>query len=124
MTSCIRFAVAGCLMFLAVGAGAFGSHGLRNLVAPDRVEAWETAVLYHLVHGLALLVVALLHAWRPSKPLAWAWGFMLLGVCLFSGSIYTIVLTGARWLGPVTPLGGVTLMLSWLLLAWAGTRRG
>lgn len=122
MTQNSRIALGGIVLFLAVGAGAFGSHGLRGMVPPQLIEIWKTAVLYHLFHGLGLLVVAGLHQLQPSRILAQAWLTMLAGMLLFSGSLYLIVLTGSRWLGPITPLGGLTMMASWLLVSWAGLK--
>lgn len=122
MTLGNRVGWCGIVLFIAVGAGAFGSHGLRGLVSPELIEVWKTAVLYQLIHGLALLLIAILLELRPAQLLAKAWLTMLLGVGLFSGSLYLIVLTGNRWLGPVTPIGGLILLLSWLMVAWGGFR--
>ena len=109
-------------MFLAVALGAFGAHGLRNRgVGPEMIEIWRTAVLYHLVHGLGLLGVALAGVAR----IAWAkvvTGLFLAGIALFSGSLYLLVLTGERWLGAVTPLGGVAFLAGWAALT-ASARR-
>lgn len=118
-----RVAIASLTLFLAVGAGAFGSHGLHDIVDPQLIEVWKTAVLYQLVHGLGLLLIAILHEVRPLPGISRAWLLMLAGMLMFSGSLYCLVLTGARWLGPVTPLGGLILMLSWLLLAWASVKQ-
>lgn len=122
MTLGNRVGWCGIVLFIAVGAGAFGSHGLRGLVSPELIEVWKTAVLYQLIHGLALLLIAILLELRSAQLLAKAWLTMLLGVGLFSGSLYLIVLTGNRWLGPVTPIGGLILLLSWLMVAWGGFR--
>ena len=117
-----QFAFSALLMLLAVAAGAFGAHGLRPLLEPRMLEVWETAVLYHLIHAIALLVIAALQMQKPGRGFGLAWSVMLGGLLLFSGSLSTIVLPGWRAIGPVTPLGGLTLMLSWLLVAWAGYR--
>jgi uncharacterized membrane protein YgdD (TMEM256/DUF423 family) len=95
-----------------VAAGAFGAHGLRGSLAPDRLEIFETAVRYQLVHALALLAVEVLGAPRAG------WAF-LAGTLVFSGSLYLLVLTGQRWFGAVTPIGGVLLLVGWALLALA-----
>lgn len=117
----LRIALAGLALALAVAAGAFGAHALRAVVDPRQIEVWQTAVLYHLVHGLALLVLAALIELRPSlRSLRLAWATIGTGLLLFSGSLYLIVLTGARWLGPITPLGGVAMIAGWLLLAGIG----
>jgi len=105
----------------AVMAGAFGAHGLRNLVSERSLEVFQTAVTYQMYHSIALVLVALLSGFRLSRRLlGWAGGFFLAGILLFSGSLYTLVLTDIRWVGPVTPLGGVCFMIGWALLLTAG----
>jgi uncharacterized membrane protein YgdD (TMEM256/DUF423 family) len=116
------FATGAVLAAVGVGLGAFGAHGLRERVAPDLLPVWETAVRYHLVHALGLFAVA----WATDRwPGPWAsmagWLF-LAGTGLFAGSLYLLVLTGQRWLGAVTPLGGVAFIAGWLALAWAALR--
>lgn len=111
--------VAGLLGALGVGLGAFGAHGLReDLLARGTANAWETAVRYHQLHAAALLALAV---WlrrpgdrRPSTR--WAALSWLVGVIVFSGSLYWLALGGPRWLGPITPFGGLALMAGWLLL--------
>ncbi len=110
------------ILALGVAAGAFGAHGLRRLVAPELLESWRTAAHYQLVHGAGLLLLAALWPRLAPGPAGWAGLLMLLGVVLFSGSLYALVLTGVRALGAVTPLGGLLMILSWLLLAWAAWR--
>jgi uncharacterized membrane protein YgdD (TMEM256/DUF423 family) len=107
--------VAGVVGAAGVALGAFGAHGLRDAVAdPHLLEVWDTGSRYHLLHALALCAVAA----HPRSP-RWAGGLFLLGILLFSGSLYTMTLTGARWLGAVTPLGGVSLIAGWLALGAA-----
>lgn len=106
---------------LAVVLGAWGAHGLEeSLAAAGRIQVWETAVFYHFIHVLALLVLAL----ASRQPWFWLvalfWGA---GILLFSGSLYYLSLGGPSWLGPVTPLGGLFLILGWLLLAASAFRR-
>jgi uncharacterized membrane protein YgdD (TMEM256/DUF423 family) len=107
--------------FLAVALGAFGAHGLRSklLQAEDgarRIEVWNTAAQYHLLHALALGLVAVLVARAPG-PISTGAGYaFLLGILLFSGSLYALTLTGVRALGAVTPLGGLCFLIGW---AWA-----
>ena len=104
---------------MGVAFGAFGAHGLRSRVAPDLLAVFETGVRYHLIHALALVGVGFA-AMRWSGPWLSAAGWLFLaGVIVFSGSLYVLVLTGARWLGAVTPLGGVSFILGWLALAVA-----
>jgi uncharacterized membrane protein YgdD (TMEM256/DUF423 family) len=107
--------LAGVAGALGVGLGAFGAHGLKNVVSdPSLLDTWETAARYHLVHALALGLVAA----HPGQPRV-AGGLFLLGMLLFSGSLYTLVLTEQRWLGAITPLGGLALIAGWLVLAFA-----
>lgn len=97
--------------------GAFGAHALKeHLLAVNRLEAWETATLYHLLHAVALLGLgAVSHSGRLPllKAVCWCW---VLGVVLFSGSIYGLALTGLKVLGPITPIGGLFLITGWALL--------
>lgn len=97
--------------------GAFGAHGLRGLVDPDRLEVWETAVRYHVIHSLALLAVGLAASRRPGRATTAAGAFFVVGIALFSGSLYLLVLTGKGWLGAVTPFGGVLFLAGWVALA-------
>jgi len=114
----------GVLALLAVMAGAFGAHGLRGLVSERGLEVFQTAVTYQMYHSIALVLVAILAALGLSrKLLGWAAGFYLAGILLFSGSLYLLVLTEIRWIGPVTPLGGVCFMVGWALLIAAGINR-
>lgn len=118
--------VAGALFaLLAVMAGAFGAHGLRNLVSERGLEVFQTAVTYQMYHALALLLVAALSAVAllPQSLLAFASGFFVAGILLFSGSLYVLALTDVHWLGPVTPVGGACFMVGWILLVIAGLRR-
>jgi uncharacterized membrane protein YgdD (TMEM256/DUF423 family) len=108
---------------LAVMLGAFGAHALRAKLGPDLLAIWNTAVQYHLWHALALLAIGLAAVHLPeSGPLRWAGWLMLLGIALFSGSLYALALSGVRALGAVTPFGGVAFILGWLALAWAVVR--
>ncbi len=110
--------IAGALFGAAgVVLGAWGAHGLAAFLGTNDTGAWDTAVLYQLVHALALLCIGILiqrHANLPLKVSAWA---LMTGIVLFSGSIYLLVLGAPRWLGPVTPLGGVAFIAGWLSLA-------
>jgi uncharacterized membrane protein YgdD (TMEM256/DUF423 family) len=105
--------------FLAVALGAFAAHGLRNFVSPDLINTFQTGVQYHMYHALALLGagVLLLHFPRQTMLQASAWLF-LAGIVIFSGSLYILALSGIRWLGAITPIGGVLFLAGWVLLAW------
>lgn len=117
------FALIGALLgFLGVGAGAFGAHALRARLAPADLEIFETAARYQMYHALALIAAAwVVERWPGSAATASGWLF-LTGTLVFSGSLYVLVLTGTRWLGAVTPLGGGALLAGWLALAWAVAR--
>lgn len=113
--------------FLAVAFGAFGAHGLRRRLATladgaERLDWWRTAASYHLAHALALGLVAVLIARSASTALSIAGFAFLVGIALFSGSLYAMVLTGARALGAVTPIGGLAFLVGWGALAWAAIR--
>ncbi|WP_417567416.1 DUF423 domain-containing protein [Marinobacter sp.] len=105
-------------------AGAFGAHGLRSLVSERGLEVFQTAVTYQMYHSIALVLVAVLSVLGLSrKLLGWAAGFYLAGILFFSGSLYLLALTEIRWIGPITPLGGVCFMVGWALLIAAGISR-
>lgn len=115
-----RLWVAGCVMaFLAVAFGAFGAHGLRGRVPEDLMAVFETGVRYHMYHALALLISARIAAISTGMAARVAGSSFLAGILLFSGSLYLLALTGARWLGAVTPLGGVAFLFGWGALALA-----
>ncbi|MGB1478298.1 MAG: DUF423 domain-containing protein [Marinobacter salsuginis] len=112
------------MALLAVMAGAFGAHGLRGLVSDRGLEVFQTAVTYQMYHSIALVLLALLSGQGlPRKWLGWSAGFFLVGILLFSGSLYLLVLTDIRWIGPITPLGGMSFMVGWALLITSGLRR-
>jgi len=108
-------AAAALLGAVAVVAGAFGAHGLAERVEPRQLEAWRTASQYALLHAIALLALALFGT-ASGRSVRWPASLWLAGVILFSGSIFALVLGGPRWLGPVTPLGGLCLIAGWLAL--------
>ena len=97
-----------------VGLGAFGAHGLQDLlVSHGRLDTWETAVFYHLVHTVVLLVLCLVNGWRPV-----AWNLLAFGILVFSGSLYVLCLTQITWLGAITPIGGLAMIAGWLALCF------
>jgi uncharacterized membrane protein YgdD (TMEM256/DUF423 family) len=102
---------------IAVAAGAFGAHALKDRLEPSALNGFEVAVRYQMYHALAMLAVAWVGSTRPSRRASAAGWAMLIGTVLFCGSLYGLTLGGWRWLGPVTPLGGVSFMVGWLLLA-------
>lgn len=103
---------------LAVVAGAFGTHGLKSKITPEDIAVFETAVKYQMYHALALLIIGLMGFNFSPIVIKWPAILMSVGVLIFSGSLYAIVLGGIRWMGAVTPLGGILLIVSWLLLAY------
>lgn len=109
---------------IGVGLGAFGAHGLRTRVEPQMLAVFETGVRYQLYHAFAMIAVAWVLSRGPA-PFASAagWAF-LVGTFLFSGSLYLLVLTGTRWLGAITPFGGISFILGWCLLAYQALRSG
>jgi uncharacterized membrane protein YgdD (TMEM256/DUF423 family) len=123
MTARLILTLGAVAAFLGVALGAFGAHALRARLTEQLLNTWETAVQYHLVHALALLAVGLLllHT-GPSSLLRWSAGLMLAGMVLFSGSLYLLCLSGVRWLGAITPLGGTALLIAWILFAVAAWR--
>jgi uncharacterized membrane protein YgdD (TMEM256/DUF423 family) len=116
--SILLLRIAAALCFLAVVLGAFGAHALRStLELRGSLQTWQTAVLYHFIHAIALLLLALYGASNRGP-----WWLLFAGVVLFSGSLYVIALTNLRWLGPVTPLGGLCFLAGWLWLIIAPLR--
>lgn len=108
------------LMLAGVALGAFGAHGLKQTLSPESKQIYNTAVLYHLVHGLGLLAVGWLASIKPAEPLVRyaGWSFVI-GIALFSGSLYLLSITGIKKLGMITPLGGLAFLIGWFLLALA-----
>lgn len=105
---------------LVVVLGAFGAHALKARLPVDMMEVYHTGIQYHLFHGLGLLAVGLAAAWMPdSVSLKWSGWMMLAGIVLFSGSLYLLSLTGQRWLGAVTPFGGVAFIAAWVMFCIA-----
>ena len=123
MTPRFALTVAATLLFAGVAAGAFGAHALKARLTADELGIWQTAVQYHMWHGLGLLAAGLLLLHKPgSVPLAVAGWLFVAGIALFSGSLYALALTGVRGLGAVTPIGGVAFLGAWGAVAWAAWR--
>ena len=119
MTSRLALVLGALLAFAAVTLGAFGAHALRTRLTPDMTAVWQTAVLYHGWHALALLAVGLVLMHRPDAgAVALAGWLFVAGVLLFSGSLYALALTGTRGLGAVTPIGGIAFLAGWAAFAW------
>ena len=119
ITTTVRlFAILGCVnAALAVSLGAFGAHALKSRLSTEMLEIYQTAVQYHFYHALGLFAVAFMAYLLPDAGVPkWAGWLMLGGIVLFSGSLYVLALTGTRWLGAITPLGGMAFIAAWLLL--------
>ena len=111
--------IAALALAAAVVLGAFGAHALKGRLAAEMLATYHTAVEYHFWHALGLLSVgALMSRSRDDSALKWVAWLLIAGLLLFSGSLYVLALTGASWLGVVTPLGGVAFIAAWLWLAW------
>ena len=107
---------------LGVIAGAFGAHALRGQLAPDLLAVWESAARYQMYHSLALFCAAWIYSRGATTCARWSGWLFIVGVVLFSGSLYALALTGIRPLGAITPFGGVALIAGWISLA-VGARR-
>jgi len=113
MTNSVGLRIAAVLGFLAVALGAFGAHGLKDLLARNGTASiWEKAVLYHFIHAVMLFIVA-----GKTPFQAGPWFSFLIGILIFSGSLYLLAFTNVRWLGAITPMGGVSFLVGWLWLA-------
>ncbi len=112
------FAIGAISAFIAVAAGAFGAHGLKSRLSPEMLATFEVGVRYQMYHAFALIVAAWAQTRWPSSFVAASGWFFVIGTVLFSGSLYLLSLTGARWLGAITPLGGLAFLAGWLCLAW------
>ena len=114
------FVIAGALLAAAaVGAGAFGAHALASRLSPERLATWETAARYHLYHSLALVLLGALSARWPAPLLSIAGWLFTAGIVVFGGTVYALALGGPRWLGAITPIGGVCFIAGWVVVAVA-----
>lgn len=111
------------LLILAVAIGAFGAHALKPKLAEDLMHVYKTGVEYHFYHALGLLLIGILSVYWPGETLYWSAFFLTLGILLFSGSLYLMAVTGIRWLGAVTPFGGLSFIAGWVLLLIAAWKR-
>lgn len=118
------FAIGSTFAGIAVAAGAFGAHGLEGRIEPRMLEVFNTAAKYQMFHALALLAIAWAVTRWPNARLEIGGWLLTAGTLVFSGSLYLMVLTNARWLGAVTPVGGVLMIAGWAVLAWRIARHG
>lgn len=116
----MQFVVVGAVLgFLSVAGGAFGAHALKSRLTPADLAIYETAIRYQFFHTLALLAVGLVGLSHPSRLLETSGWLFLAGIVIFSGTLYGVSLLGIRWLGAVTPFGGLCLLAGWGVLAAA-----
>jgi uncharacterized membrane protein YgdD (TMEM256/DUF423 family) len=114
----LLFRISAVLCFLGVALGAFGAHGLKTLLATNgTLDIWNKAVFYHLVHAVALVALS----WHPTENRG-ALTCLFLGILIFSGSLYLLAITNAKWLGAITPIGGLFFLIGWAWLAFSPAR--
>ena len=101
---------------LAVALGAFGAHGLKSIITPEMLDVYKTGVQYQFYHTFALLAVGILMNFNQSKALKWSATLFVIGMILFSGSLYVLAISGVKALGMITPFGGITWIAAWFLL--------
>ena len=108
---------------LAVALGAFGAHALESRLSADLLSTYEVGVRYHFYHALALLgIVAVISRWPEAGAAVWAGWLFVAGIVIFSGSLYILAFTGIRWMGAITPIGGVAFIAGWLCLMWVAIK--
>lgn len=110
--------------FIGVALGAFAAHGLKSRLDASLLATFEIGVRYHMYHALALLAVAWAYTKWPNIFTVTAGWLFLAGIVVFSGSLYVLALTGVRWLGAITPLGGLAFLAGWICLAWGAYKGG
>jgi uncharacterized membrane protein YgdD (TMEM256/DUF423 family) len=116
------FALGALSAFIGVASGAFGAHGLKSRLDADMLMVFETAVRYQMYHAFALIAVSWAYIRWPSTVMVASGWLFVVGTLLFSGSLYVLSLTGVRWFGAITPLGGLAFLAGWLCLAWGRWR--
>ncbi len=104
--------------FIAVAAGAFAAHGLKGLLSVEQLNTFKTAADYQMVHGIGLIIIGILNTQSGSRSNNAAAILMFAGIVLFSGSLYALTLSGTRWLGIITPFGGLCFLTAWLTLTF------
>ena len=118
MNQTLAIRIAAVMGFLAVALGAFGAHALKDLLGRNETTGvWQTAVFYHFIHAVMLFVLA---ERKPFPAIAW-WSF-LIGILIFSGSLYLLAVTHVLWLGAITPIGGVSFLFGWAWLIFKPAR--
>jgi uncharacterized membrane protein YgdD (TMEM256/DUF423 family) len=118
----VFFTLGGICGLLGVALGAFGAHALKARVDADLLMTFEVGVRYQMYHAIALLAVGWAHTRWPGTVLTASGWLFVIGTVLFSGSLYALTFSGLRWLGAITPLGGLALIAGWVCLSWAAWR--
>jgi len=108
--------IASILLALAVALGAFGAHGLKSQLSTDMLQTFKTGVDYHFYHALGLLFIGILAVSFPSDLIKWSAILLTAGIVLFSGSLYALAISGIKWLGAITPVGGLSFIAGWVML--------
>ena len=103
---------------IAILLGAFGAHGLKNKITADYLIVFDTGVKYHFYHSLGLMIIGILAFHFPSESLNIPSIFFVVGICLFSGSLYVLSITELKWVGAITPVGGLSFIIGWILTAY------
>ena len=107
-----------------VGLGAFGAHGLKNILSPELLTVYQTGVTYQMWHALGLMGIALVHQQAAeSKLIYWSGWLMFIGIIVFSGSLYLLAILDLKWIGIITPIGGVSFIMAWVLIAIFTTKK-
>lgn len=120
----IFFVIGAIAAFVGVAAGAFGAHGLKGRLDPDMLAVFETSVRYQMYHAFGLIAAAWAFTRWPGAAVTWGGWLLLVGIVIFSGSLYILSLGGPRWMGAITPIGGVAFLAGWICLAWGALRAG
>lgn len=123
MNTSLQCAIAAFLLFIGVATGAFGAHALNGLVDMGLMAVWHTAVLYLLVHGLGLFVLAVATPYLVVRLQNLAYTLLLIGTLLFTGSLFLLVLSSQSWLGMITPIGGILMLGGWAVVAVAALQK-
>ena len=110
-------------LVLAVAIGAFGAHGLKSHLSAEMIQIYKTGVEYHFYHALGLLLIGVIAISFPSELLKWSAILLAVGIILFSGSLYILAITGIKWIGAITPLGGLGFIAGWVLLFMAALKK-
>ena len=109
---------------VGVGLGAFGAHGLKSVLNPELLTVYQTGVTYQMWHALGLMGISLVNQQSPeSKLINWAGWLMFIGIILFSGSLYLLAILNLKWIGIITPIGGVSFIMAWVLIAIFATKK-